>query len=136
MRSLRIWIVLSWVALPTVMYGGYSLLRLINQGDHLTPFQTIWFRAGHAHAGTLLLMSLLYFLFLDQTALGPSAKQVGCITMFVGILAQSGGFFVHMLVGRANEPSVGTSVTTAGAVLLVAAIGILIYGLVTARQPV
>jgi hypothetical protein len=81
-------------------------------------------------------MSLLYFLFLDQTALGPSAKQVGCITMFVGILAQSGGFFVHMLVGRANEPSVGTSVTTAGAVLLVAAIGILIYGLVTARQSV
>ena len=48
MRTLRIWIVLSWIALPTVMYGGYSLLRLINHGDRLTPFQTTWFRAGHA----------------------------------------------------------------------------------------
>jgi len=133
MRSLRIWIVLSWIALPTVMYGGYSLLHLINQGDGLTPFQATWFRAGHAHAGVLLLMSLLYFLFLDQTALGPTIKQIGCIGMFGGILAQSGGFFLHMIVGRANEPSIGTAVTTAGAVLLAAAIGILIYGLVTTR---
>jgi hypothetical protein len=133
MRSLRIWIVLSWIALPTVMYGGYSLLHLINQGDGLTPFQATWFRAGHAHAGVLLLMSLLYFLFLDQTALGPAAKQVGSVTMFVGILAQSGGFFLHMIVGRANEPSIGTSVTVAGAVLLATAVGILIYGLVNTR---
>jgi hypothetical protein len=133
MRSLRIWIALSWIALPTVMYGGYSLLRLINRSDHLTPFQTTWFRAGHAHAGTVLLMSLLYFLFLDQTALRPAAKQVGCVTMFVGILAQSGGFFLHMIVGRANEPSIGTSVTAAGAVLLATAVGILVYGLVTTR---
>jgi hypothetical protein len=133
MRSLRTWIVLSWIALPTVMYGGYSLLRLINQGDHLTPFQATWFRAGHAHAGVLLLMSLLYFLFLDQTALGPAAKQVGSVTMFVGILAQSGGFFLHMLVGKPNEPSIGAFVTACGAVLLVTAVGILIYGLVNAR---
>jgi hypothetical protein len=133
MKSLRIWIVLSWIALPTVMYGGYSLLHLINQGDSLTPFQTTWFRAGHAHAGTLLLMSLLYFLFLDQTALGPSVKQAGCITMFVGILLQSGGFFLHMIVGRPNAASVGTAVTTAGAVLLVAAVVILVYGLVSSR---
>ena len=27
MASLRIWIILSWIALPTVMFGGYSLLR-------------------------------------------------------------------------------------------------------------
>ena len=132
MRTLRIWIILSWIALPTVMYGGYSLLHLINGGS-LTPFQTTWFRAGHAHAGTLLLMSLLYFMFLDQTALRPTTKQVGCISMFVGILLQSGGFFLHMIVGRANEPSVGTAVTSAGAALLVAAVGILIYGLVTTR---
>ena len=76
MSSLRIWIVLSWIALPTVMFGGYSLLRLINHGDRLTPFQATWFRAGHAHAGVLLLMSLLYFLFLDQTTLDlPQSKS-------------------------------------------------------------
>ena len=133
MRTLRIWIVLSWIALPTVMYGGYSLLRLINQHQPLTPFQTTWFRAGHAHAGVLLLISLLYYRFLDQTMLAPSTKQVGCAAMFVGILAQSGGFFVHMIVGQPNEPSIGTFVTTAGAALLTTAVGILVYGLVIIR---
>jgi hypothetical protein len=78
-------------------------------------------------------MSLLYYLFLDQTTLGRTAKYVGCIAMFVGILAQSGGFFVHMLVGQPNEPSIGTSLTTAGATLLAGAVGVLVYGLVTTR---
>jgi hypothetical protein len=133
MSSLRIWVVLSWIALPTVMFGGYSLLRLINHGDRLTPFQATWFRAGHAHAGVLLLMSLLDFLFLDQTTLGPTAKQVGCIAIFVGILAQSGGFFLHIIIGQPNELSIGTSITTAGAALLAAAVAILIYGLLTTR---
>jgi Ni,Fe-hydrogenase I cytochrome b subunit len=133
MSSLRIWIVLSWIALPTVMFGGYSLLRLINQGDRLTPFQATWFRAGHAHAGVLLLMSLLYYLFLDQTTLAPTTKRVGCLAVFVGILAQSGGLFVHMIVGQPNAPSIGTFITTAGAVSLATAVGILVYGLVTIR---
>ena len=133
MRTLRIWIILSWIALPTVMFGGYSLLRLLNHGDRLTQFQATWFRAGHAHAGVLLLLSLLYYLFLDQTALVPALKQAGSAALFVGILAQSGGFFVHMIVGQPNEPSIGTLITNAGAAFLATATVILIYGLVTTR---
>src|SRR5215216_3323479 len=122
MNSLRVWVIASWVALPTVMFGGYSLLRLVNRGDVLTPFQVGCFRAGHAHAGVLLLMSLLYYTFLGQTALPASFKQAACAALFVGILAQSGGFFLHMLVGQPNRPSAGTKVTIAGAVLLACAV--------------
>jgi hypothetical protein len=133
MNSLRIWIIISWIALPTVMFGGYSLLRLLNRGDILTPFQVTWFRAGHAHAGVLLVMSLLYYTFLDQTRLSASIKSVACVGLLVGILAQSGGFFLHMLVGRPNQASIGTTVTTIGAVLLAGAVVVLVYGLVTTR---
>jgi hypothetical protein len=133
MTSLRIWIILSWIALPTVMFGGYSLLRLLNRGDALTPFQVSCFRAGHAHAGVLLLMSLLYYLFLDQTGLPASLKLAACVALFVGILAQSGGFFIHMLVGQPNRASVGTTVTMAGAALLACAVIVLVYGLITTR---
>jgi hypothetical protein len=132
MNSLRVWIVLAWIALPTVMYGGYSLLRLVNRGNALTPFQVTWFRAGHAHAGVLLLMSLLYYTFLDQTALLPAVKHAVCAALVVGILAQSGGFFIHMIVGRPDHPSVGNTVTAAGAALLTCAIAVLVYGLITA----
>lgn len=130
MESLRLWIVLSWIALPTVMYGGYSLLRLLSQGDKLTPFQAGAFRAGHAHAGVLLLMSLLYYIFLDQTALSSGVRLVAAITLFVAILAQSGGFFLHMALGKPGTSSIGTRVTTGGAALLAIAVLILVYGLV------
>jgi hypothetical protein len=133
MNGLRVWIILAWIALPTVMYGGYSLLSLVNRGNALTPFQVTWFRAGHAHAGVLLVMSLLYFAFLDKTALSPTVKHTACATLVVGILAQSGGFFIHMLKGQPNQASVGTTVTVIGAVLLVCAIAVLVDGLITAR---
>lgn len=68
MNGLSAWIVFAWIALPTVMYGGYSLLGLINRGNVLTPFQVTWFRAGPAHAGILVLISLLYYTFMDKTA--------------------------------------------------------------------
>jgi hypothetical protein len=64
MSGLRGWIIFAWIALPTVMYGGYSLLQLIKRGNVLTPAQVNFFRAGHAHAGVLTLMSLLYYMFI------------------------------------------------------------------------
>jgi hypothetical protein len=131
MASLRIWIILSWIALPTVMFGGYSLLRLLNRGDALTPFQVDCFRAGHAHAGVLLLMSLLYYIFLDRTTLPASVKQAACVALYVGILAQSGGFFLHMALGEQKRASIGTTVTIAGAVMLACAVIALVYGLIT-----
>jgi hypothetical protein len=43
MSELRGWSY-AWVALPTVMYGGYALLgRLTNKNT--TPFRRTWFRA-------------------------------------------------------------------------------------------
>ena len=52
MNGLRAWIIFAWIAVPTVMYGGYSLLQLINRDNALTDFQVRWFRAGHAHSTT------------------------------------------------------------------------------------
>jgi hypothetical protein len=112
------------------MFGGYSLLRLLNRGDALTPFQVDCFRAGHAHAGVLLLMSLLYYIFLDRTTLPASVKQAACFALFVGILAQSGGFFIHMALGEPKRASIGTTVTIAGALMLACAVIALVYGLI------
>lgn len=132
MTELRGWMIFSWIALPTVMYGGYSLLQILNKTNALTPFQITWFRAGHAHAGVLLLMSLLYYTFMDKSSLSAALKHAGCATVAVGILAQSGGFFIHMLKGQPDRASIGTTVTTIGALLLACAIALLVYGLATA----
>lgn len=135
MKTLRVWIILSWIALPAGMFGGTFLLqRFLNHGDGPTPFQMNWLRAGHAHGNVLLLMSLLYYTFLDQTSLSASVKRAACVALFAGILAQFGGFFLHAVVGQPNQASIGTASTVFGAVLLAGAVVVLIYGLITTRS--
>jgi heme/copper-type cytochrome/quinol oxidase subunit 4 len=131
MTTLRVIEIVGWIALPTVMYGGYSLLGLMGRA-RLTLFQETYFRAGHAHAGVLLLMSLLYFLFLERTSLAPGFQLAGAVAVIVGVLAQSGGFFLHMGIGQPGKGSLGTTVTSVGALILVMAIALLVYGLIVA----
>jgi hypothetical protein len=130
MHELRLWIIITWISLPTVMYGGYALMRLINRGNVLTPFQVGWFRAGHAHAGVLLVMALLYDTFMDATSVSFGLKNAACAVLAIGILAQSGGFFLHMAVGQPSQASIGTTVTTLGAALLALAVALLAYALI------
>lgn len=132
MQTLRFFSIIAWIAIPTVMFGGYSLLRLLSRGG-LSEFQQTYFRAGHAHAGVLLLMSLLYHYYIQQTNLSPPVKVIAAVIVLVGILAQSGGFFLHMLIGQPGAPSLGTTVTSLGAVLLAAAVLVLVYGLIITK---
>src|SRR5262249_27185664 len=118
MDIVRVFEIISWFSLPTVMFGGFSLLRLLTKGRTLTPFQITYFRAGHAHAGVLLLMSLLYYRYLAETTYGESTRLLFCVLLVIGILAQSGGFFLHMMLGREGERSWGTVLTFCGAALL------------------
>ena len=116
------------------MYGGYALLGFISRNG-LTEFQQTYFRAGHAHAGVLLLLSLLYHLFMERVNLSQSGKIGGAAVLVIGILAQSGGFFLHMLIGQPGQPSLGTAVTSIGALLLAIAVLILVTGLVRTKSP-
>ena len=135
MDPIRLFSIISWIALPTVMFGGYSLLGLLARDNAwLTPFRATYFRAGHAHAGVLLVLSLVYYSYLAQTTFSGGLKLVACIVLLIGILAQSGGFFWHMLVGKPGKLSAGTMVTILGAVLLAFAALLLAYGLIVARS--
>jgi heme/copper-type cytochrome/quinol oxidase subunit 4 len=134
MDPIRVFSIISWIALPTVMFGGYSLLRLLAADNTwLTPFREKYFRAGHAHAGVLLLLSLLYYIYLAQTTFSGGLKLVACIVLVIGILAQSGGFFLHMLVGKQGRLSSGNIVTILGALLLAFAALWLAVGLIVAH---
>ncbi|TME03028.1 MAG: hypothetical protein E6I80_19695 [Chloroflexi bacterium] len=119
MDPIRLFSIISWIALPTVMFGGYSLLGLMARGNTwLTPFRATYFRAGHAHAGVFLVVSLLYYTYLAQTPFSSGLKLVACIVLLIGVLAQSGCFFLHMLAGKPGRLSAGNIVTILGALLL------------------
>ena len=132
MTATRLFAIISLIALPTVMYGGYSLRRLMERGEGLTKFQRTYFRAGHAHAGVLLVLSLVYYQYLAGTTVADGLQWLACVVLVVGILAQSGGFFLHMAVGRPDAPSSGTILSTVGAILLAGALLFLAYALIGA----
>ena len=47
------------LTIPTIQFGGYFLLSVLSgtAGElSLTPFQEAMFRAGHGHAGVLIIL--------------------------------------------------------------------------------
>ena len=116
----QIFTAITLIALPTVMFGGFSLLRLLI-GGRLNEFQLTYFRAGHAHAGVLLVLTLVVLDLLTRTNLSRSGQWIVGALLVAGGLAQSGGMFLHMGIGKPGRWSAGNSLTTFGAVLLAAA---------------
>lgn len=86
LRDLRVFLFIAWIQLSTVMYGGYALLGMLNRGQPMSDFQRTYFRAGHAHAGVLLLMSLLYYIFLSQVDLSMPTKVAASVAVIAGAL--------------------------------------------------
>src|SRR6185437_8756520 len=62
--------------LPSVMYGGVSILGLLigNPAYMDNPLRQDLWRAGHAHAGVLLVLSLVALRYVDETALSARLK--------------------------------------------------------------
>ena len=131
MDPITLFTVIALVAVPTVMFGGYSLLRLLPAGK-LDERQIASFRAGHAHAGVLLVLTLVVLDLSQDGGLGDTARWILCLLLLVGVLAQSGGFFLHLAVGRSGRWSVGNTVTVGGALLLAVALIMAAVGVATA----
>ena len=135
MQPTRVLPAVSVLSLISVEYDGWALLGFLTGRGQLGHFREQFFRAGHAHAGVLLVLSLAYFLHLDRTGYSDGVKWLAGSFLLAGIMAQSGGFFIHFGLGKANRSSVGTVVTRLGAVLIAVALIILAVGLLkSARQ--
>jgi fucose 4-O-acetylase-like acetyltransferase len=121
--------VISLLLLVSVEYGGWSLLGFLTGRGQLGEFREQFFRAGHAHAGVLLVLSLVYFLYLGRTGYSTGVQWLAGLLLLLGIMAQSSGFFIHLGLGQKNRSSLGTIVTRTGALLLAAALIVLAIGL-------
>jgi uncharacterized membrane protein len=134
MEPTKVYPIVALLSLVTVEYGGWALLSFISsRRGQLSEFQTTFFRAGHAHAGVLLVLSLVYFLYLgSRTDFAESTQWIAGAILLAGILAQSGGFFLHLGVGEVGRSSVGTRLTRSGALLIATALVFLVVGIAQA----
>lgn len=132
MEPTRVLPIIALGSLVTVEYGGWALLSFLTAREGLTDPQKQFFRAGHAHAGVLLVLSLVFFLYLDRTDFGEGTQWVVGLVLLAGILAQSGGFFLHLARGAPARSSAGTRVTRTGALLIAVALVSLAVGIAQA----
>jgi hypothetical protein len=79
----------------------------------------------------LLVLSLAYFVYLGRAGYSAGVQWLAGALLLVGVLAQSGGFFVHLGLGQQGRSSPGTVLTRGGALLIAAALIILAVGLIT-----
>lgn len=125
---------ISWALLVGVMFGGYALLRMLSSGEGLTEHEEQFFRAGHAHAGVLNVIGILYGTYLGRTLLSARNQIAAWLTYILGVALMSGGFFVHMAVGEPGEGSIGTTLTATGGVILAVTVLYLAWNLFRARD--
>jgi hypothetical protein len=92
----RLMVGVMFVTIPTIAFGGYFLLSLLRRRagtEGITSAQREWFRAGHAHAGVLVVLGIIGQLVLDDARLGGTATWAVRIGLVAAPLLVSGGFF-------------------------------------------
>jgi hypothetical protein len=118
------------VVYPTVVFGGASLLwhwitRRTSYYDH--PLRRSMWRAGHAHAGVLLLLSLVAVELVDHAELGDGWKQLVRTAIPAAALMLPIAFFLSIARPDADRPSRLVNLAYLGAVIL--SVGMLTLGI-------
>ena len=126
------------ITVPTIQYGGYFLLTsLMDKGSGYmeNPLRQNFFRAGHAHAGVIVILSLICQVLADAAVLPiPMLWFVRIAVPLAAILIPL-GFFFSVLPPNATQASRAVSLIYAGAVILALAVVTLGVGLLRSPQP-
>ena len=117
------------IILPTVIFGGVSILTLLIRDPRYraNPLRQQLWRAGHAHAGVLLVVALVALLYVDQTSLSSWWKQVVRTTIPSAALFLPAAFFLSVLSPTATKPNPLIYLADVGAIVLAA--GLLVLGI-------
>lgn len=106
------------IILPTVIYGGVSLLNfLINDPRYMqNQLRQNLFRAGHAHAGVLLILQLVALIYVDETALSEKWKNIVRWCIPASAILLPAVFFFSVLKPDTTEPNGLIYLAFAGAI--------------------
>jgi hypothetical protein len=118
------------ITVPTIQYGGYFLLTsLMNRGSGYmdNALRQNFFRAGHAHAGVIVLLSLICQVLADAAVLPSPLIWFVRIGVPLAAILISAGFFVSMPSPTATQPNGAVGLVYVGALLL--AIGVITLGI-------
>jgi hypothetical protein len=96
----RLMVGLSLILIPTIVYGGLTVLGVVTNRlmgspgpTNLSPMQIAYYRAGHAHAGVLTLLAMLLQIAVDYAAIPGFLVWPVRVGAIAASILVSGGFF-------------------------------------------
>ncbi|ASO18963.1 hypothetical protein FHR81_001229 [Actinoalloteichus hoggarensis] len=112
-----------------IAVGGWFMTRIVTGRVAMTDFQKSFARAGHGHAGVLVILSLVGLLYADTMTgvLGWSAR----LGLPLAAALMSGGFFAASAGSGRTSPNKAVVLLWAGALCLVVGVVSLGIGLLT-----
>ncbi len=96
------------ITVPAVALGGARLLRLIwgrEPGYLDNPVRQNLWRAGHAHAGVLVILALVGMLYVDQAGLSDGVAWLVRLLLVLPPILMPLGFFLSVASPRAERPN-------------------------------
>jgi hypothetical protein len=136
-RESRVFAGILLIVLPTVMYGGLSLLSLLTGNSPAyadNPVRHDLWRAGHAHAGVYLVLSLVMLRYVDEAMLSPFWKWLARSGAPVAAILIPAAFFLSVASPAAKQPNGLMNLAYVGALLLGGAVLSLGVGLIRAGR--
>ena len=120
-REARLMSGIILITVPTIQYGGYFLLTSLmdkSSGYMENPLRQNFFRAGHAHAGVIVILSLVCQMLADAAVLPNPLLWAVRIGIPVSAILISSGFFFSVLPPTASQAGGAVALIYAGAVIL------------------
>lgn len=120
------------IAIVAIEWGGYYMLALARGRLAATPFQITFSRAGHAHAGVLVILALVGQLYADAAGVSGVLGFVARDGIPLAAILMPAGFFLSSMGAGRTRPNALIWLLYAGTVSLGVGVVGLGVGLVTA----
>lgn len=123
------------ITVPGIEYGGTFLLGMLKTSEPEyvnNPLRQNLFRAGHAHAGVLVILSLVVQLFADALNVPEALSLVVRLGAPCAAVLMPLGFFLSVASPKTQKPNSTIGLVYMGALLL--AISVIVLGVLLVRS--
>lgn len=114
-----------------ITYGGSFLLRVVNRTVPANDLQRTYFRAGHAHAGVLVILGLVVAMLVAQAGVTGLFATLSSGVLWAAILMPA-GFFLSVVGRDPEKPNGLRYLIYVGGLVLVVGVGSAGIGLIRA----
>lgn len=112
-----------------IAYGGAFLLRVVGRTVPANDLQRSYSRAGHAHAGVLVILGLVVTLLMAEAGVTGLFANLSTGVLWAAILMPA-GFFLSVVGRDPDKPNGFRFLIYAGGLMLVVGVGSAGIGLI------